>query len=84
MHYNVERQHRKCHPAQLRKRTARRLLMTYAIADTDTEIGRTPQVPDGTFGVPFLGESVEWLKDMPTFFAARYHADRLTTTQTSV
>lgn len=44
---------------------------TYAIA-TNRDVGSIqPRVPDGHFGMPIFGESMEWLKDMPTFFRTR-------------
>ena len=50
-------------------RQAKRPSVTVAVADTRSN---APQLPEGSFGLPFIGESREWLKDMPGFFADRY------------
>lgn len=51
------------------RRQAKRPFVTVAVADTRSNV---PQLPEGSFGLPFIGESKEWLKDMPGFFADRY------------
>ena len=47
-------------------RKGRRLVVPLAVTDTR---GNGPQLPQGTFGLPFVGESRAWLRDMPAFFA---------------
>ncbi len=59
-------------PQKLRhahRRQAKRPIVTVAVADTRSNAS---QLPEGSFGLPFIGESREWLKDMPGFFADRY------------
>lgn len=51
------------------RRQAKRPSVTVAVADTRSN---APQLPEGSFGLPFIGESREWLKDMPGFFADRH------------
>ena len=51
------------------RRQAKRPFVTVAVADSRSN---APQLPEGSFGLPFFGESREWLKDMPGFFADRY------------
>ena len=49
----------------------RKPFRTLAVATSGSEIKSTPKVPDGTLGIPFIGESMEWISDMNTFFGDR-------------
>ena len=50
-------------------RKGRRPVLPLAVIDTRSD---APQLPQGTFGLPFIGESRAWLRDMPAFFADRW------------
>lgn len=57
-------------------RSRRRTELTRAITTSRSETDTKLREPDGSFGLPLLGESREWLKDLSIFFAERYHTVR--------
>ena len=52
------------------RRSRRALIQAVVTGSSKTE--RKLREPDGSFGLPLLGESLEWVKDLSHFFAERH------------
>ena len=49
----------------------RRALIQAAVSGS-SKAERKLREPDGSFGLPLLGESLDWVKDLSSFFAQRH------------
>lgn len=53
----------------------RRLSTLCAFAPGRDTAANSLKLPEGEYGMPVLGESLEWIRDMPTFFNSRQAND---------